>query len=297
MPWGLAMTAYGYAVVMPLYGIFHILVSSTALATTSNSIHVVKQIQILDYPSLYTLPNAILLGYGLPVLFMALPVFSTNLHQLFVAGWHLFPIWVSLSQFLLTSINNYALTITMLKVDMTETQSKELDLDRMHRTAREMSLRRAYRFAYMTSASTHVFTLFVIALAKLFPSFLTSSTDQSVSWSGVFLPDYWRSMAAMKSFVQGTLNLLQYDQYAGSLGAITWGIGLYSLSVGQHLSITGWINLVTDVLATSVAFGPAAALTLLMSRRDQEINGLVPPDLRHNISKTDPSNRMETSRH
>lgn len=270
MPWGLAMTACGYAVIMPMYCIAHIFLSRTVMAT-SKTAELAKQVSILEYHELWTLPGAIVLGYGVPVLLMALPTFTTDWHQLFVAGWHLFPVWVTISQYLLRSINTYPLIITQLNLDAPREDSSGLNLEQIHRLAREKCLQRAYKFAYAVSASTHLATMATIFLTKVHPALMTSATDESVSFSSVFLPPYWRRQKHMQSFVQGTLNLLQYDQYAGSTAALIWGVGVYTLCTAQLATTGQLISLIAESLVLAILCGPAAALTHVMSRRDQQV--------------------------
>ncbi|OAP64976.1 hypothetical protein AYL99_00948 [Fonsecaea erecta] len=270
MPWGLLMTAYGYAVIMPVYGIVHLFVSSTT-SPSSENVQAKQEIQIPDHIGLYTLPAAIVLGYGMPVLLMALPIFTTDWHQLFVAGWHLFPIWVALSHFLLKLLASSVSIGPPLNSTPNQTMSSATEYDKTYRFTRKRSLRRSYRIAFRLSAATHVLTIIIIGLAQRFPSLFPSPQDQPISWSSVFLPDYWRSTTPMQDFVQGTLNLLQYDQYSGSLAALTWGVGVYWLSLPEKRDVMDWVFMAIEVTAISVCFGPAAALTILLSRRDQHL--------------------------
>lgn len=96
MIWGCTMNMFGYGFIMPIYGIVHLLSSSTA---TKFGPLLVTNLRPRDLTALEKLPLSIFLGYVVPTVLMCLPFPSPVLHQWLGGFWQGFPVWVTLLQY------------------------------------------------------------------------------------------------------------------------------------------------------------------------------------------------------
>ena len=116
------MTAIGYAVVMPLYCAAHLFYGPRA--RKRSALAIVEDAQLASYSAIYTLPASIIVSYLIPTALMAYPDFTSNAHQLLVASWQFFPLWVTVAQEILGSVENYAFTFSRLKIDADQRQHR-----------------------------------------------------------------------------------------------------------------------------------------------------------------------------
>lgn len=247
----LAMQGVGYGIIMPLYGAIHLLISPTAVSEPSK---LPQQVQTLEDPGLYTLPWSTVVGYILPSILMSLPIFSPVTHQYLVAAWQFFPLWVFFLQLFFGWAHRYLNTETRPKPHWTPGHSHATEL---------MALHRAYIFAFTTSTLTQLSSILLVACFK--------TTPRPMSYRKIFLPPNFRSRAQIKDMVQGAHNFLQYDQYVGSLAAVTWAAMLHYNTRGRSLTKRQWLWLAFEICGVSIISGPAGALVTLMWNRDEYV--------------------------
>lgn len=237
---------------MPMWGIAHLLHSETA-GRLSRAL--AKAIRIGDLKSLETLPMALILGYFIPTILMAIPVPSNTLHQWLGGLWQGFPVWVSLFQWLLHSIPQ--LGGGALQVNS--------------RLENRYLLYSAYWFAFASTSISHLATLATIAVQSILPSVFSPLALDTLTLKEVFIPPNFQNPGPMKSMAAGIHNFFQYDQYVGSTAALAWAVAIRFNARKSEMSFKDWAWLVGELIGVGIVAGPAGALVAVMWNRDESI--------------------------
>ena len=254
------MQGLGYGFVMPVYAIVHLLTSQTAIAISPQ---LATAIRTKDLVSVKTLSSSIVGGYILPSILMTVPLSSAVLHQWFGGLWQGAPVWVTLLQHCFACLPRNSDQASSKKGQ--PAQSKQLASQ--DRSGEMISLYRAYVFAFAVSAVTQLATFGIIGATKLFPRLFS----HTLTFSDVFIPPKFYSVAPMKNMAIGIQNFFQYDQYVGSAAAIVWAAALHRKARKESMSLKHWIWLVGEVLGMSLIAGPGGALVSVMWNRDERI--------------------------
>ena len=247
---------------MPLYAISHLLNSPTATTVSPVLAHAIR---VRDMVFVETLASSITVGFILPSILMAIPLFSPVLHQWLVGFWQGSPVWIILLQ--------YAFKLRSLKLGP---PTREEDLSSKHerntvscRIGESKTLRGAYLFAFGVSAATHLATFGIFGARQLFPSFFSTT----LNFHDVFLPPMFYSRAHMENMAIGIQNFFQYDQYVGSAAALVWAVALHCNSWEKRMTWRHWMWLLGEILGVGLIAGPGGALISLMWNRDERIIG------------------------
>ncbi|GAB1315304.1 hypothetical protein MFIFM68171_05514 [Madurella fahalii] len=243
--WGYAMQTCGYAITMPIYGAVQLFISPT-FVSSGKALATAVVPQNASHFDLGVLVPAFFVGYFLPTLLMSLPL-SPAVHQWLGATWQGFPLYVVACQHLFARLVNVA-----------PQSNAEV-------------LSRAYNWAFNIAAVTQLCTYALILAVKTAPGLFPSWAQAAFSFSSVFRPGRFYSTEPLPSLATAMHDFFKWDQYVGSVAAITWGIALYLTSRKSNLSWRAWATLSWNILWWSVLAGPAGALMRLLQRRDEAI--------------------------
>ncbi|KAI9682380.1 MAG: hypothetical protein M1817_000434 [Caeruleum heppii] len=252
---------FTFAAVTPICLLVHLFVSPTAL--TSRNDPSTKKASSLTLPasSILALPFAILLGFIVPSVLMTLPspdITSFSFHQNAIAIWQAFPVWVFVSQFILSSV------FAVFLPSITASPSPKQTLARV---------RPLYSFAIFLSSATHIATwtlsLGSVLLPKLFAPHLVADMHPLT----VFVPGLPTSSAPMTSLAAGCRTLLTYDEYIGYTSVLLWSMLVNRNAHVGKVTFDGWGRLVVKSILMSVFLGPGSASTALIWARDEIVLG------------------------
>ena len=260
--WGCAMQGLGYGFAMPLYAISHLLISPTATPASPVLAHAVLMRDVLFVK---TLVPSIMLGYVLPSILMAIPLFSPILHQWLGGLWQGFPVWISLLQYA-WKFRNLRFDPTIREDDPPLNDDRTTASDRIKEVK---ALHGAYFFAFGVSAATHLTTFGIFGARQLFPLLFSPE----LNFGDVLLPPMFYSCAHMKNMAIGIQNFFQYDQYVGSTAALVWAMTLHCNSRKEKMTWRQWMWLSGKILWATMIAGPGGALASLMWDRDMRVIG------------------------
>ncbi|PMD52696.1 uncharacterized protein K444DRAFT_668381 [Hyaloscypha bicolor E] len=267
--WGCATQGLGYGFTMPIYAIVHLLCSPTA---ASMAPAVAQKIRLQSTDLLEGLVPSMILGYIIPTVLMAIPFRSHVLHQWLGGLWQGYPVWVSLIHYGIKVVRSRrANKSNEPKPPDTTTANGTGTRSYAARIDEEMTLHRAYLFAFAVSASTNITTFSILASCKLFPSLFPSHILTALTLKSVFIPPPFWSRAPMPNMAVGILNFFQYDQYVGSTAAIVWAVALRIKARKQAMSLESWLWLAGEIFGIAFVAGPGAALVSLVWNRDEMV--------------------------
>lgn len=263
--WGCASQGLGYGFTMPIYAIVHLFCSPTA---TNRSAAMAQDVRLQSTESVNTIIPALVLGYVIPSVLMAIPVSSTVLHQWLGGFWQGYPVWVTLIQYGIGFVRSRRLDAEDGQKPATATGPVESS-----RVGEEMVLHRAYLFAFAFSATTNIITYSILASVKLFPSLFSEHIRNALTFQNVFIPPPFWSREPMPNMAVGIQNFFQYDQYVGSTAAIVWATALWIKARKQAMTLNNWLWLAGEIFGISIIAGPGAAWVSLIWNRDELILG------------------------
>ena len=258
------MQVVGYGIIMPIYSAAHLAISNAALEESSvggrktvSLIPVSPQFTPQNLCKVKRLPYAIILGYVIPTVLMALPLSNSVIHQYLVAVWQCYPVLL----FILWEL--FANLPAGYSFRQNEKQkSRECIASQMS------ALHPAYSLVFHISQFTHMIT-FIILLSSLFPS----TSSQNLGFAAVFIPQNCFSVAQMESMAKAALSFFQYDQYVGSTAMFVWVAVLHYRSVPQLLTSGYWASVYPKVFRSFLKAGPAGVFLTLMWDRDKALFG------------------------
>ncbi|RMZ92026.1 hypothetical protein DV736_g768, partial [Chaetothyriales sp. CBS 134916] len=251
---GLAVAIVGFACVAPLYFALHLYFSPTAVNPQPFTLLTASPLQIT------LAPFAILIGFGLPSLIMALPAptiltFSTK--QLWTGiqqGW---PLWIAISQIVLTVLVSPGDTSAFI-IPSNEIAAKTLK-----------RLRSVYLFALFFGIGAHLIPLFFGALAQLFPVLFAPPYNAQFLPSHFLIPvnpfgDYQAGTLA-----DGALPFLQWDTIVGVISVALWGLSLRTLAKHENATSRRVVSNAIKLAILALIIGPAGAAVVAVWARDE----------------------------
>ena len=242
---------------MPLYGIIHLLTSPTAAKVGPQ---LAKSIHVRNLPFIDALVPSTIVGYILPTVLMALPIFSSTLHQWLGGFWQGFPVWVNLLQHIISYVRS--------KVQGNEAVVTNGRIPNRADSIHEMEvLYKSYVFAFGVAATTHITTFGILITRRLFPSLLPSS----LNIRDVFIPPPFYSREPMRDMATAIQNFFQYDQYVGSTAALAWAAALHCNCRKSPMTPNDWLWLFGEICGVGLVAGPAGALVSLLWNRDERV--------------------------
>ncbi|KAH7145533.1 hypothetical protein B0J13DRAFT_323102 [Dactylonectria estremocensis] len=245
--WGFLMQTFGFGLVVPVFFILHLAVSSrSTLADT---------VRLRDPTSLHTVAPAFTLGYFIPSLVLAFPFPQANLRQWANIVWQAFPLHVVLCQAVFTGV----VKRTSLGQDAF---TSPVQLDRR-------ALSRAYGFAWNVAVTGQLCTYAVLVAASMAPKLFPPGVARTLSFAGVFIPGPPHSSAPMTSPAAVVHDFFRYDLYVGSAVALVWAV--YLLSQVRPSGPEERANLTRGVVMSLCLSGPGGALVALLQHRDETV--------------------------
>lgn len=221
-------------------------------------------------------PISILLAYGVPSVLMCLPAPATisfDAKQGWAGAQQLWPIWISLTQLVITSI--VSAVNPMVNV-LTEDEKKTKTLK---------YLRYAYGFALLMSVGGHLTAWGLSLLAYAFPVLITSKYDAMMLPQHVFVPVWPFGTLQANTVADGALWFLQWDVITGTAAVLLWAYTLRVEGEGEEVPFYKWVVGLTISLIAAVAVGPSGAATLALWARDELIFGQWAAERQRDLAK------------
>ncbi|KAB5576341.1 hypothetical protein GE09DRAFT_620878 [Coniochaeta sp. 2T2.1] len=249
--WGSAMQLLGYGVIMPLYGIVHLLTSPVSAAANE------QQTQIANLEELEALPLALVIAYIMPAVLMSIPVLSDSTRQWFGAVWQGVPIWSTVC-------------LKMIAAYLRRNKRGGFSASGNDRGRERRLLARVYGFAFAACLVGQLVPLGLILTARVCPSvFPAGVADVMTIWDVFVPPPFWTGKK-MKDMASGIHGFFQYDQYVGSLAAGIWAVALYIKAMGP-LGMREWMRLAALVAGLGVVAGPIGVVVWLIWCREEKL--------------------------
>ncbi|KAK4943508.1 hypothetical protein LTR10_016999 [Elasticomyces elasticus] len=251
---GVGVAIVGYACVAPLWFALHLWLSPTVNNPKDYQL-------IVNVPvKLAIAPISILLGFGLPSLLMCLPaptMVSFGTKQTWTGiqqGW---AIWIGLAQFLLTGV---ALSLDQRASTLTEA-------DKRVKTIKY--LRRAYAFAIMSSAGSHLAAWSLSLLAYAFPVLFSSTYLPQLQPTRIFVPQAPFGSHKVSTLADGALPFLQWDIVVGVTATLLWSLTLRVAAKHEQSSPLQILTVAIKLGIVAIALGPCAAAAVALWIRDE----------------------------
>ncbi|KIV82269.1 hypothetical protein PV11_04390 [Exophiala sideris] len=251
---GVGVAIVGYACVAPLWFALHLWLSPTVNNPKDYQL-------IVNVPvKLAIAPISILLGFGLPSLLMCLPaptMVSFGTKQTWTGiqqGW---AVWIGLAQFLLTSV---ALSLDQRASILTEA-------DKRVKTIKY--LRRAYAFAIMSSAGSHLAAWSLSLSAYAFPVLFSSAYLPQLQPTRIFVPQVPFGSHKVSTLADGALPFLQWDILVGVTATLLWGLTLRVAAKHEQSSPLQILTVAIKLGIVAIALGPCAAAAVALWIRDE----------------------------
>ncbi|KAB5540309.1 hypothetical protein GE09DRAFT_253672 [Coniochaeta sp. 2T2.1] len=249
--WGSAMQLLGYGVIIPLYGIVHLLTSPASAANNE------QQTRIANLEDLEAFPLALFVAYIVPAILMSIPVLSDPTRQWFGAVWQGVPIWSTVWQKIFVAY-------------LRRNNRRGFAASTNARGRERRLLGRVYRFAFAACLVGQLVPLAIIAAARLCPSLFPPGVADVLTFWDVFVPPPFWTGEKMKDMASGIHGFFQYDQYVGSLGAVTWAVALYVKARGG-LGMRDWVRLGVGLVGLGVVAGPIGVVVWLIWCREEKL--------------------------
>ncbi|KAG9240886.1 hypothetical protein BJ878DRAFT_545790 [Calycina marina] len=265
---GVLVQNIAFTVAVPLYLFLHLLTSPTANLYRYNT-HLLL-VQALD---LKILPLTIFLGYVVPSTLIALPIFSSAVHQQLIAFWQLFPVWAVV----IHSIIRFPMANSATGDSRTLSRS-QAQYDRDSSELRGPPyLERAGTLYQFVLAICHATHLPILAITLL-PSTSFAGGSPTVThllqsdFVNVFIPYRMGVIHKVSGLAEGALAFLQWDIYIGSAALLLWALVVYQNATRESMkpfSIKArWLKLAWEIPVYFIASGPVGALTVVLWERD-----------------------------
>lgn len=232
--WMMAMQVVGYGATMPLYYILDLLFSSHEPADlTVQSAWKLRSNAII---------LAVALGYVLPSGLQLMPV-SEDLHQIFLAVWQPFPVYVAVFFWFFSQTSQPFASSAPKRETTTDVQG----------------IRRIYTLATTVGALTHWCTILLVAFRS---SIFSPATAERLSLYNVFVPHpvHWYGPSTI---AQASMQFIQWDLYCGGLAGLVWAATLAHRAGVWDLGLKGVGEVARDALIMGM---PSAVLRLLLKR-------------------------------
>ncbi|KAI0592958.1 hypothetical protein F4775DRAFT_56182 [Biscogniauxia sp. FL1348] len=274
--WACAIQIFSYGLVMPLYGIVHLLSSR---ASQAFGLGLAESTRVAHQASLKMVPEAMVIGYVIPAVLMSVPLFPNALHQWFGGLWQGSPVWAMLVQKAFASYyskRRRTTSISHIQYDLKAEGATAAGLDASSpQPPPQMGnrgpayLSRVYSFAFACCVAAQLGPLAATAAVAVCPAAFPPALREAWTVAEVFAPPLFCTSEQMRSMAAAMHGFFQYDQYVGSTAAIVWSSALYINSRRAPLNGKGWVRLAFVITAFSLCAGPAGAVVWLMWEREQ----------------------------
>lgn len=199
------------------------------------------------------LPGALVMGFLVPTALMGLPsLFSFDAHQMVIALWQFFPLWVSLWLF--------DTVVFIAPFDLVPRSAQATP------AAGVRYVRHIYRAVLTLTAVVHLSALGLIffpeQLTRWFPTLDTST----ITPAAVLLPMSILEPRRISSFAEGTHTLLQYDLYSAAAGIFVWA--LHQTYVSSDNDVTAVVTTAAKSVFRAILVGPGGAALWAVADRD-----------------------------
>ena len=260
------MQSVGFTIAAPVYYLLHLLTSPTTLSPSVASPSAPSTNLLVAPRSVSLILPSVFIGYALPGLLMALPsptYSSFHTHQLYIAVWQIFPLLITLTHLLLS-------TLSTVVVPAKPFYSSAF--------ARNQALLRSLRVVYATALSistiAHISSLSISFGSLFVPAMFRPDILPSLHPLQVFVPASPISPPPAKSLGDGFHTFLKFDELIGFTASLIWAIALARNARGPaFLGVTGWSSLLARVVGLTLVTGPAGAVITLIWGRDEEVLG------------------------
>jgi hypothetical protein len=233
------MQAVGFGVTMPAYYILDLVFSSHEPAHLA-----IRDARKLD--SKVFVP-AIALGYLLPSALQLLPV-SEDLHQILLAVWQPFPIYV------VTFFWLFSRGSPSSQLAKKTTTKKDVE-----------GIRHIYSFGITVGMVTHWTTILLVFFR---PSIFNAVISERLSFTNVFVPHpvHWHGPSTI---AQASMQFLQWDLYCGGTAGLVWAATLAQRAGAWELGVKG----IAEVVKDAVIMGMPSTVLNLLQKRDMAVMG------------------------
>ena len=247
--WGMVYQTIPWGLVKPIY--WSIWLFTSPLAGIDVSDGPAKTIALVnaDNQPLTILPIALTTGYIIPTVLAALPAplfWTIEQKQILLAIWQGFPIWIGISQFVLSFA---------IRQRSPSTPASTIK-----------SIRWVYRYCLTLTGVTHFSVLILASFPCLFPGLFSIDACEGVSLSLVFVPQSPFSQEAVVSFAEGMRTLLAYDMYYACFGTLVWAFVVTNSAKQEVLA-----SVLARVFVYTALYGPGGAALAMVQRRDEEV--------------------------
>jgi hypothetical protein len=244
-------------VTVPLWLFLHVLTSPVAKPFPGSHSSSVLLISKLD---LGILPLAVILGYIVPSVLMALPssVVSPVEHQQYIALWQPFPVWCIAFHMSI----RYLCNMVAGSKD-TANKGQQTALGRSYLN----SARNVYRFIIGLCLITH---LPALAITLLPPSAFSNAAPwlqnlSTADFASVYLPYFPTLTHQVPSFAAGVHAFLQWDMYIGAGAMLLWSVLLHWNTATEKTAV----ELLGKIGFWTLLAGPSGALAMVLWERDE----------------------------
>ena len=254
--WGLLAQNVIAACTIPIFLLMHLATSPTA-APKPSAAHLTVEI-----PSVITAPLSVIIGYWVPSVFQAFPapsVIGFEAKQNYIALWQVFPINVSVLQYILPLMLSF-----FTKPHPKNTKST---------TASLKALRPAYIAAYVFAAVGRVTMFTLIAANAWFPDLFAPEYRGTLSISEVMVAKSVSTTYRPRSIGLGILLLLHYDEMCCAAAWVVWSVFIYFQTDSGEKSFSGRAMLIGTGLGAWAVAGPAGAAVVSVWGRDELVLG------------------------
>ncbi|KXT18177.1 hypothetical protein AC579_7712 [Pseudocercospora musae] len=241
--YGLLFQLGGIGVIGPAYLALNLSLSPIA------SDPKLSNIAIPDLAYLRAVPYALITGFLLPTLAMALPHPSVDTKMAALLFWQAFPLWTWISTHLFKAFFPTELALP----------KKQLPL-----------LRKAYGLGLVLATSTHIAVVSLSLASTVAPAIFRSAVLGDLTLASIFLPTL--STEKIASVGEGGLKFLQWDYMIISLSQIIWAAAQTSKVDRKGLGFSVG-NVWIDAALRTAVFGPLGAALTLIWERDEVVLG------------------------
>lgn len=155
----------------------------------------------------------------IPAVALALPapsILTYNQKQTWIAVWQVFPIWIEISQQILSFV-------------VSRLFSPELHISRTRQSSKLQkirALRIAYIFAMVVVGVTRIATFSISLTSKMFPAMFAPEYRGILDPSNVFRTAFTSPSNKLSFVGEGAFQLLQHDEICGSVALLVWSATL-----------------------------------------------------------------------
>ena len=249
--WGIAVQTISFGVAIPVFLILHL--STSPICTSLQAAD-----YLVDVPDVVSILPAMVIGFALPTVLVALPAPAILPHdrkQLFIALWQFFPLSVSVLQqgtsFILKAL----------------ARSRTIPTGSQRQSMR--ALRVLYAMLLVAAAFSQISTIQLVAISNMFPGWFTLEYQRMFRFFDVFVPKAIAASTKMDSIGSGAHLLLQYDELIGSTSMVLWSLAQFAQIRERTGRSPDMLRVGILSLSTLAITGPLGLTVALVWARDE----------------------------